>query len=167
MASARKIAANRRNAAKSTGPRQETAKRRTRRNALRHGLAARIAFDPGRPARVESLAREFVGSASDFTTIELARALARAELDLEQIGRLKAGLVNSAASSMTIAKTPGEAVPAPLTAAIAQVLPELTKIDRYERQAVARRDRALRDLMKMFGHSHSRNLPAAERSQIN
>ena len=39
MTSARKIAANRRNAVKSTGPRGAAAKHRTRRNAERHGLA--------------------------------------------------------------------------------------------------------------------------------
>ena len=148
MASARKIAANRRNAAMSTGPRGVAAKRRTRRNAERHGLATRIAFDAGQLARVEALARELVGATSDFTTIELARAIARAELDLDHIRRLKAGLINAAAAAMTMAKMPGEVPPDPLTAAIAQVLPDLTKIDRYERQAAARRDRALRGLTK-------------------
>jgi hypothetical protein len=38
MTTWRQIAANRRNAEKSTGPRTEAGKRRTRRNALRHGL---------------------------------------------------------------------------------------------------------------------------------
>jgi hypothetical protein len=146
MVSARKIAANRRNAAKSTGPRSEAAKRRTRYNAGRHGLAARTVFDAGRLARVEALARELAGGNSDFTTLELARTIARAELDLEQIGQLKAGLINRAASSMAIAMTPEEARPDPLTAAIAQLLPELVKLDCYERRAANRRDQAVRDL---------------------
>jgi hypothetical protein len=147
MTSARKIAANRRNAAKSTGPRRAAAKRRTRRNAERHGLAARIVFDADRLVRVEALAQELVGATSDFTTLELARAIARAELDLEQIRRLKAALINAAASSIAIAKTRGEVTPDPLAAAIGQVLPELIKIDRYERQTAVRRDGALRGLI--------------------
>src|SRR5262245_49398354 len=40
MSSVRQIAANRRNAFKSTGPRTEEGKQRSRRNAVRHGLTA-------------------------------------------------------------------------------------------------------------------------------
>ena len=46
MTSEAKIAANRRNAERSTGPRTASAKARVRRNALRHGLAALVVEDP-------------------------------------------------------------------------------------------------------------------------
>ncbi len=45
MASDRQIAANRLNAKKSTGPRTENGKQRSRRNAIRHGLSAETIVD--------------------------------------------------------------------------------------------------------------------------
>ncbi len=45
MTSLRQIAANRRNAEKSTGPNTEEGKERSRRNALRHGLCAETVID--------------------------------------------------------------------------------------------------------------------------
>lgn len=42
MTSARKIAANRNNAAKSTGPRTVSGKKRASRNATKHGLLAHV-----------------------------------------------------------------------------------------------------------------------------
>ena len=58
-ASPRKMAANRANAARSTGPKSEQGKARSSMNAVRHGLAARAALLPGEdPAELEQLARE-------------------------------------------------------------------------------------------------------------
>ena len=51
MATAAQIAANRRNALKSTGPRTGAGKAASSRNALRHGLRARTAVVLGENAR--------------------------------------------------------------------------------------------------------------------
>ena len=55
MASDRQLAANRRNARKSTGPASESGKQRSRGNALRHGLAIGADRDPFLRADVERL----------------------------------------------------------------------------------------------------------------
>ena len=46
MTSLRQIEANRHNALKSTGPKTETGKRQSRRNALRHGFTAETVLEP-------------------------------------------------------------------------------------------------------------------------
>ena len=46
MTSLRQIEANRQNALKSTGPKTETGKQRSRRNALRHGFTAETVIEP-------------------------------------------------------------------------------------------------------------------------
>ena len=50
-------------------PAQRGCKARTRRNAERHGLAARIVFDADQAVRIETLAREIAGAVSDYTSI--------------------------------------------------------------------------------------------------
>ena len=59
MSSFRQIAANRRNAQLSTGPVSEDGKRRSRRNAVRHGLTAETVVDA-------------LEDAEDFTAFEMA-----------------------------------------------------------------------------------------------
>ena len=93
MTSEKKIAANRRNAQKSTGPRSSAGKRRTRRNAYRHGLTAGVTSSAKHSERIERLAREIAGNATDVLTLEYARDAAQAELDLAQIRRVKIALI--------------------------------------------------------------------------
>ena len=73
MSSERKIAANRRNAGKSTGPRSRAAKRRTRRNSYRHGLTAGVTSSAERTKRIERLARKIAGNTTDAVVLDRAR----------------------------------------------------------------------------------------------
>ena len=57
MASDRQIAANRRNARKSTGPRSGAGRKRASRNAYRHGLTLSIVSIKEYAKQLETLAR--------------------------------------------------------------------------------------------------------------
>jgi hypothetical protein len=91
MATARQIAANRRNAKKSTGPRSAEGRARSARNATRHGLNATVPVDEA----VTDLYRALVGdpgadpaaNPGSATCDQAALDLARAQVRLAQAAR--------------------------------------------------------------------------------
>src|SRR4051794_28839381 len=91
MATERQIAANRRNAQKSTGPRTAAGKRRAARNAYRHGLSI-VTGSAADDEAVKSLALAIVAGSSDLGHLESARSAARAYLELAHIRQIKADL---------------------------------------------------------------------------
>ena len=91
MASDRKIAANRRNACRSTGPRSRGGKQRAGRNSFRHGLS--ISSSASCAAEAEPLARQIAGDTNNAIILERARAVAYAELDLARVQRAKIALI--------------------------------------------------------------------------
>ena len=174
MASEWQIAANRRNARKSTGPRSGAGRKRASRNAYRHGLTLSISSTAAFAKQLDRLARKIAGDTEDEIVLERARAFAQAELELARARRAKIALIERASAF-------GELDPPQLTAtriirhlnallrgretkpidgsaampsqepersaeAVRRVLPELRKLDRYERRAAAQRDRAVLDL---------------------
>ena len=176
----RQIAANRRNAGNSTGPRSPGGKKRARRNSLGHGLSAVDPSDANQSSYIERLARKIAGDTDDAIILEHARSAAQAEFDLAKIRRIKVALIErvrafgqfgvpqpvfpprvtwrflepmiagnlprpfDAASTMPITE------PERTAEAMRRVLPELVKLDRYERRAAGRRDRALRAISRKY-----------------
>lgn len=92
MATERQIAANRRNAQKSTGPKSTSGRKRSGKNAYRHGLSSRISSIDAEK-QIEFLARQIAGEANDAATTELARVAAEAHLQLQQVRRLTRALI--------------------------------------------------------------------------
>jgi hypothetical protein len=182
VATERQIAANRLNARKSTGPHSSAAKKRTSRNAFRHGLTLSLTSNAAFAKRLDELARKIAGNTMDEIILEHARAAAQAELDLARARQVKVTLIervsalgalgapqvfDSLAKEFRYFKSvlSGRAPPAmpewvdPLATmptqepgrtaeAVRRALPDLVKLDRYESRAIARRDRAIREIVK-------------------
>jgi hypothetical protein len=81
MTTERQRLANQRNARLSHGPISADGKARSRRNALKHGLSAKVLVDPASIQQIEDLAQ---GNAQD-TPRDVARELAAGESALRQI----------------------------------------------------------------------------------
>ena len=131
MTSGRRIAANRKNAKKSTGPRSAAGRATSRHNARRHGLATGIGSDPALRDDIEILAKLLAGGRENFG--EFAREAAEAHLDLTRIRRIRAGLF----ARMRF-------FDAASTEDLMALAEQFARLERYERRAFSRRNRALR-----------------------
>src|SRR4051794_27685095 len=80
-----RIAANRANARKSTGPKTAAGKARVSRNARRHGLSRPLFCSGAFTPHVEVLAREIAGENACGARLALARDISVAQLDLARI----------------------------------------------------------------------------------
>jgi hypothetical protein len=98
MASERQIAANRRNARKSSGPRSGAGRKRASRNAYRHGLTLSITSTAAFAKQLDKLARKIAGNTDDAITLERAREIAQAELELARVRRAKVALIERASA---------------------------------------------------------------------
>src|SRR5262245_26678530 len=93
MTTERQIAANRRNALRSTGPKSPGGKRRIARNAVRHGLTT-ASLLPAEEAVVEDLALKICDQWPRALALAPAREVARAHVFLDRIRILKAEIMN-------------------------------------------------------------------------
>jgi hypothetical protein len=164
MATDRQIAANRRNARRSTGPRSRAGRKRSSRNSFRHGLAAGVITNAERIKWIERLTRKIAGAGADIVTLEWARTIAQAEFDLEQVRRVKLAVISrigfetsdalrSEGQQTSADADRAESAAMPMTPSdgtaeeIRKELSEQSRFDRYERRAATRRERAIHILM--------------------
>lgn len=93
MTSVRKIAANRSNARKSRGPRTRAGKRRSSRNALRHGLSAVSRRNPAFFDQIEQIAKAICGDDHNPSLFAQAVVIAENELMLRCISTERVAVI--------------------------------------------------------------------------
>ena len=169
--SERRIAANRRNALLSSGPRTAAGKLRVSKNALRHGLAVSPLKDPMMAAEIEALARSLLDQDDEF--MAEARIVAESEFDLERIHQANVSLINSRIASLAagdqrtdpaagrldpcretsmVRREADHRVPSgTLGEAMVGLCSELLTLSRYENRARSRRKRAMNEVLKLKG----------------
>jgi hypothetical protein len=98
LTSERKRNANRANARASTGPKTVQGRARVARNAVRHGLSLPISFDPALSHEVETLAREIAGPDASAISLEFAREIAEAQMDLRRVREARHQFLSSTLS---------------------------------------------------------------------
>jgi hypothetical protein len=99
MSSARKVAANRSNACRSTGPRTPAGRARSSRNAVRHGLSTTVMTDPELRAAVMALAGRL---AEEGGPLHLAIIIAEATVEACRVRQRRHEVVSAA-----LARPPG------------------------------------------------------------
>jgi hypothetical protein len=132
VTSLKKIAANRRNAARSTGPVTAQGKARASRNALRHGFSVPVYRASAVAADIGEIVLQLVGNAASRTELDLARAAAEAQLKLVRIRGEKQVLLEVLVSGVS-----------------SPDMQAIRRLDRYERRAKSKRKRALRELSQL------------------
>jgi hypothetical protein len=151
VTSEQRLKANKENARKSTGPRTKAGKKKASANARRHGVTSQFLGDPAALSEIERLAIALAGNKRNDEQLKVARTVAEAEFDLLRVRTARAVLMN-AGFGRQIART--DTAPASgwnwddprVLDQIIKNLPQLARLERYERRALARRRKAARAL---------------------
>jgi hypothetical protein len=106
MASERQIAANRRNAKKSCGPKTLTGKKRASCNSFRHGLSSAMTWNGEAGARIRELTELFSGNADDPLILERASLLAQSKLQLDRLSLAKMEMIKRVFAQGSVDKPP-------------------------------------------------------------
>ena len=185
MSSEKRIAANRRNARKSRGPKTPAGKAVASRNALRHGLASISCRNPAFAPRIEGIARAICPDTSNPSLFRQALIIGETTCVLgcvgaERIARIERLLDGTASPPPTPTapekdRAKRDTNPKPsstrprveleamhLTAPMHLAMPlhlrtaglaGIDPLDRYERRALSRRNRAVQRFLEMIART--------------
>jgi hypothetical protein len=142
MTSHAKIAANRTNARRSSGPRTAAGKARSRRNAFKHGLSLPLRIDEN-AAQTQRLASQL--SALVSGPPENIYQVAVTQLEFRRIQEAKRDLINRILRQSLNAPD-GARKQSQMAHAVIKIAPLLSAFVRYETRAFSRRRKALRAL---------------------
>jgi hypothetical protein len=162
MTSERRKEANRNNAKQSTGSRTAHGKLRAKRNARRHGLATK----PAVSTQIERMAKAICGKAANRLQYEEALNIAESQFVVQAVRAARVAAIKrmtavAATQKEQIvefceppegeAQTASEEQSSPEieddVSAFEHALPEMIRYDRYERRALSRRKRAIRNFV--------------------
>jgi len=144
MTSTKQLSANKKNGARSRGPRSAAGKARSSGNALRHGLTSNLLNDSSARAEAESLALAIAGPNTSRARLAQAWTVAEAQLDLLRIRGAQVRLLDSAYFAPAVPEGGGQAA---LSAEVLlEVMPQFVRWHDYERRVLSRLKRAMRAL---------------------
>lgn len=154
MTNERRLRANRANARRSTGPTSAAGKARAAQNARRHGLSLDVLADPALGQDVEALAQRIAHEASRPDLIDLARRVAKAQIDVQRVRQFRHERMQEAVVGLDDGQysAPMRVLRADeLAVALAPLAKSLRAVDRYMRRALSRRKFAMRDFAAAQG----------------
>jgi hypothetical protein len=136
--------ANRRNAARSTGPRTAKGRSRSAQNARRHGFASAVVDGTKLSDGAERLARAIAGIDPTPQRLYYARIIAETRFTLARISVAKISLLKFAMAYKVKSAEINLAPEQRCAVAVVKSLEQLRRLERYERRASARFSWALR-----------------------
>lgn len=141
MASPAQIAANRRNALRSTGPRTSTGKARSRGNALKHGLRAPLDHKASIVEEIEALTTDI--ARLEKKPREAIRPIAEQQTQITRVQQTRVEIINRYIERLARDDPEGFNSQARIAVATAAAISEIAHLDDYERRALSKLKKAL------------------------